>query len=211
MFILGLTGPTGAGKSRVAQLLAQNGYAILDADRTARVVVEPGSPCLEELRAAFGAQIIGPDGTLDRKMLARLAFADKENVVRLSAITHPHIMAEIRRSLRALAAEGREKAVLDAPALFEAGAEKLCDRVAVVVAPEELRFARIRSRDGMTDEEAKRRISAQQPVGFYAGRADYIVENGGSEQALETAVERLIASLEEIVMVKQQELDRGLK
>jgi dephospho-CoA kinase len=195
MFVLGLTGPSGAGKSRVAAVLASHGFAVLDADRAARSVTEPGSACLGELAEAFGAQIILPDGSLDRKKLAAAAFTDETAVGRLNAITHPHIMAKFKGELEELEAAGCKKAVLDAPALFEAGAESLCGRVAAVVATSELRLERILRRDGITPAEAARRLGAQKPLGFYMERADFIIENNGSEAELISAAEGLARSL----------------
>ena len=196
MFILGLTGPSGAGKSRVAAALSARGYAVVDADMAARSVVVPGSPCLEALCARFGKEILLPDGSLDRRKLAAAAFATESGVEALNAITHPFIMERIGRELAALAQAGCRKAVLDAPALFEAGGEKLCDRVAAVIAPRALRLARIMLRDGITPEEAQRRVDAQKQREFYTGRADYVIENTGSEAALAAAVEKLARALE---------------
>jgi len=197
MFILGLTGPSGAGKSLVAAALARRGFAVLDADRAARSVVAPGSPCLRELAAAFGGQIITSDGSLDRKKLAAAAFADGPGVERLNAVTHPYITAELKSKLEALVAAGCAKAVLDAPALFEAGAERLCDKVAAVVAPRELRLSRIIARDGLTQEEASRRLAAQKPDEFYTRRADFVIENLGDEAGLRRKAERLAETLEQ--------------
>ena len=195
MFILGLTGPSGAGKSHVAAALACHGFAVIDADRVARSVAEPGSPCITALMARFGGQIVLPDGSLDRQRLAAAAFANNAGVDALNYITHPFIMALIKKELEALKAAGCQKAVLDAPALFEAGAQSLCSRVAAVVAPREFRLERILRRDGITRVEAERRVAAQKQPEFYTGRADYVIENNGSETELAAAAEMLAEAL----------------
>lgn len=105
MFVLGLTGPTGAGKSLVASHLKTLGFEVIDADQIARAAVAPGE-CLDELAAAFGKQILLPDGSLNRKKLASIVFSDKNQLKRLNLITHPHIIMEIRRLLAELEKKG---------------------------------------------------------------------------------------------------------
>jgi dephospho-CoA kinase len=195
MFVLGLTGPSGAGKSLAAKILAGHGFGVLDADKVARSVVKSGSPCLEALKTAFGAQIIRPDGSLDRERLANEAFSDSAGVGRLNSITHPYIMAQIKKEIDELRAAGCQKAVLDAPALFEAGADSLCNKILTVISTKERRHERITLRDGITASQADTRISAQQPNDFYTGRADFVIENNGTEEELTSAVERLAQSL----------------
>lgn len=199
---MGLTGPTGSGKSTVAQILAENGFWTVDADRAARIVVEPGSACLCELTRAFG-DILHEDGSLNRKKLAAAAFADRAGVEKLNSVTHPHILKEIQSQLEGLRAAGCEKALLDAPALFESGAERLCTKVAVVVAPEDVRLARILVRDGISPQEASRRMKAQPPVTFYTGRADYIFENNGGKAELTEAAQKLARAVEESIRGRQ--------
>lgn len=195
MFVLGLTGPSGAGKSLVAKVFEARGFAVLDADHISREAVWPGSPCLAELKAAFGEDIVDDSGALDRKALAAAAFADDDGVALLNAITHPYIMKRIEEKLEELEEKGCDYAVLDAPALFEAGGERLCDRVAAVLAPESIRLERIIRRDGLTLEEASRRVGAQRPAEFYSSRADYVIMNGGSEEALQRAAEEIADEL----------------
>ena len=139
--LLGLCGQSGAGKSTVCDLLKDHGAVIIDTDRIAREIVLPGSPVLQALAAAFGADILLPDGSLDRKTLAARAFSAENGAKRLSAVTHPALI-KIALS-RAFAAKVAGKiAVIDAPLLFSAGLHRACDLTCVVTAPEEVRFQR---------------------------------------------------------------------
>lgn len=176
MIKLGLTGPTGAGKSTVARLLEQNGIPLVDADAIARTVTEKGSPVLSALADAFGNDILFPDGSLDRRALAAVAFSSKENTEKLNAVTHPAILARIRR---ALADATGDAVVLDAPLLFETGLDALCDHTVAIVADEAVRLARITARDGISEEAAKKRMAVQPDTAFYAARADILLYNNG--------------------------------
>ena len=176
MIKLGLTGPTGAGKSTVARLLEQNGIPLVDADAIARTVTEKGSPVLSALADTFGKDILFPDGSLDRRALAAVAFSSKENTEKLNAVTHPAILARIRR---ALADATGDAVVLDAPLLFETGLDALCDHTVAIVADEAVRLARITARDGISEEAAKKRMAVQPDTAFYAARADILLYNNG--------------------------------
>lgn len=189
MFILGLTGPSGAGKSLAAQHLVQRGFSHVDADKAARAIAMPGSPCLKELAAEFGTEIICADGSLDRKKLAKLAFGGNK-VERLNAITHPYIINEINRALSALESSGARYAILDAPALFESGADRICDRILAVTAGRELRIKRIMERDGITQEQAQSRVDAQPDDDFYTTKADFTAGSDNGEAELFAAVDR---------------------
>lgn len=188
MFILGLTGPSGAGKSLAAQRFVSHGFAHLDADKTSRAVVKPGSPCLKALAEAFGGDIIQKDGSLDRKKLAQLAFTGGR-VDQLNAITHPFIIREIERELDEIERAGYRFAVLDAPTLFESGADRLCDNVMAVTASRELRIKRIMARDGISFEQANARVDAQPDQSYYKDKSDYIACSDGGKTELFAAVD----------------------
>lgn len=188
MVKLGLTGPTGAGKSTVAHLLEQNGIPLVDADAIARTVTEKGSPVLSALADAFGNDILFPDGSLDRRALAAVAFSSKENTEKLNAVTHPAILARIRR---ALADAAGDAVILDAPLLFETGLDALCDHTAAIVADEAVRLARITARDGISEEAAKKRMAAQPDTAFYAARADILLYNNGDRSPAMLAADLL--------------------
>lgn len=175
--IIGLTGQTGAGKSTVAGLLRGQGLAVLNADELSRAVMLPGSKVLTDLAGAFGADILLPDGSLDRPLLARRAFSSPEQTARLNAVTHPAIIhnmhAEIERAFRA----GAKAVVLDAPQLFESGENQICDFVVAVTAPEALRMERIIKRDQISEESARLRANAQKSETYYRKHADLLVRD----------------------------------
>lgn len=179
-YILGLTGPTGAGKGEVAALLREAGIPVVDTDGLAREVTAPGHPCLSELAAAFSPAILKEDGSLDRRALAAAAFATAEGSARLNAITHPHIIARANEVLRDFWANGATIAAVDAPLLFESGMDKICHRTVAVLAPAEERLARIMQRDSLGEEQAKIRMNAQPDEAYYIDRADEVLRNEGT-------------------------------
>lgn len=192
VYVVGLTGPTGSGKSEVSRLWKDHHFAIIDADMVARKVVEPGQPALDELVAEFSEDILNPDGTLDRRRLAQRAFATPEDTAKLNAITHPHILTYIHRLLMRCEQNREMVAVIDAPLLYESGLETVCDITVAVVAPAEVRQERIIKRDDIVSEQAKLRMDAQPEESFYTDRADITLQNNGSlvrlrQQAIELA------------------------
>ncbi len=190
MIKIGLTGPTGAGKSTVAAHFAAAGLPIVDADALARQVTAHGSPTLTVLAETFGADILLADGTLDRKALAARAFAGPQQTEKLNAVTHPAILQLMQAQLDALEAVGEKAAVIDAPLLFEAGLDRICDLTVAVLASKETRRARIMARDGMDSTAADSRMAAQPDERFYLERAGNILYNDDDEQNLrkQTAV-----------------------
>lgn len=168
-FTIGLTGPTGAGKGYVCEMLKQKGFDVLDCDHYARKVVEKGSPLLAELEKAFGSGII-KNGMLDRKELASIAFADEKSKQRLNEIMHPAIIDMCIQNAKGLT-------VLDAPQLFEANAQKHCYKVVCVMADKDVRIKRIMARDNITKAQAELRASAQYDDDFYMDHSDYVIYN----------------------------------
>ncbi len=180
LLTVGITGPTGAGKSVVAEQLSIRGnFPVIDADQIAREVTAAGSPVLTELAAAFGEDILLPDGALDRRELARRAFSDAAATARLNAITHPAILSRIRERLAQWEREGATAVLLDAPTLYESGADALCDRVIAVLARPPVRRARIMARDGISEADARTRMKAGKPNVFYIDRGAYVFCNDG--------------------------------
>lgn len=190
MFILGVTGPSGAGKTLASRRFLERGFGHIDADKLAREVVKPGSQCLSKLEEAFGGGIIRTDGSLDRKKLASLAF-DGGKVELLNAITHPFILERLKTEIMVLSDKNVKYLILDAPTLFESGADRLCDKVMVVTAARELRIKRIMERDGISLKEATARVDAQPAEEFYTSRADFIISSDRGETQLFDGVDRV--------------------
>ena len=175
---VGVTGPTGAGKSTLRPVTDRLGFVWLDTDIIAREIVMPGEPALAELAECFGEDIILPDGSLDRALLASRAFPTQEGCGRLNAITHPRVIERLRVLSRQAFDSGKH-VIIDAPLLFEAGVDAMCNEVIAVLAPVEVRMNRIMRRDGLTQEQALARISAQKPDDYYAARSGYTMYNDG--------------------------------
>ncbi|HST86598.1 MAG TPA: dephospho-CoA kinase [Kineosporiaceae bacterium] len=187
MLMVGLTGGIGAGKSTVAGRLRELGATIIDADQLAREVVEPGTPGLAEVVAAFGAQVLLPDGRLDRPALGRIVFGDAEKLARLNAILHPLI----GERTRALIESAPPDAVLvhDIPLLVENGLADGFQLVIVVHAPESERIRRLIEDRGMTETEAVSRIRAQAADEERRTVADVWIDNSGTRAATVTQVD----------------------
>ena len=184
MITIGLTGQSGAGKGAFSKALSLLGIPCLDTDITARQVVEKGKPCLLELVDSFGETILLPDGCLDRKKLGTLAFSDKEKLLDLNCITHKYISLEVDKWLKEQKDKGAFAAVIDAPQLFESGIDGICDMTVAILADENTRFLRILSRDGITEEYARKRMASQKDDGFFISHCDHIIYNNGDEQEL---------------------------
>ncbi len=182
-WIVGVTGPTGAGKSVFTGWLRERGVPVVDTDRIAREVVEPGTPTLSALVAAFSTAILRPDGSLDRRELAARAFATPEGRATLNAITHPPVLAQTKAERDAALCGGARLVALDVPLLFESGADAMCNRTVAVLASPERRMARILARDGLTPEQARARMNAQPSEQYYEQRADDVLRNDGDLEA----------------------------
>ena len=190
MKIYGLTGKTGAGKSTAAALLREKGWYVIDGDVLARQVTQKGSPVLQTLASVFGADILLPDGSLDRKALVRKVNARSDGKQQLDAITHPAIDALLRTEVQKAQNAGFTRCVFDAAALLESPSKALCEKIIVVTAPEQIRLQRIRSRDGLSEEDARARMRMQKEDDYYLSQADIIIENN-TPNALEAAIETL--------------------
>ena len=181
MKIIGLTGGSGTGKGTVAARMRALGAGWVDADAVYRTLCAENRDMLDELDAAFGG-VTDQNGALDRPKLAGIVFADPAKLQQLNEITTPYIR---RASLDALHAQSACPIVLyDAPTLFEAGMDDLCDQIVAVLAPHDTRVCRIIERDGLTDEAARARIDAQPQDAFYREKCAYIIENNGDLDTL---------------------------
>jgi dephospho-CoA kinase len=161
-------------------VLAELGCRVLDADETARAVVEPGTEALRDVTASFGDEILRNDGTLDRSKLGALVFADADKRRELNAILHPYIIAEQDRQLRQWDTEDPNSiAVVDAALVIESGSYKRFDKLIVVYCEPEVQLQRLIERDGLSREEAQRRIAAQMPQDEKKKFADYLIDTSG--------------------------------
>lgn len=190
MKVLGLTGGIGSGKSMVARMFAQLGADVVDADQLAREVVEPGQPALEEIAAAFGEDILLPDGRLNRSKLAGIIFADVGARARLNAITHPRIRERMDAEIAARRS-GSGVLIVDIPLLYENARRATVEAVIVVWVDAETQLRRLQERDGLTLEQARQRIAAQMPLDEKRARADLVIDNSGSRANTRRQVEAI--------------------
>ena len=193
--VFGLTGGIGSGKSTAAALFRERGVPIVDADELAREAVAPGSAGLAEVLAAFGPQIVAGDGSLDRKQLGALVFADAEARQRLNAITHPIVRRLSQERFLALDQQGVTLAGYDVPLLFEVGLDAALRPIVVVTARETTQLERIMARDDISEPAARERIGAQLPLADKQKRADYVLYNNGTLAALAAQVDALLEKL----------------
>jgi dephospho-CoA kinase len=178
--IVGLTGGIGSGKSTVARIFGEQAIPVIDADVIARDVVEPGTDGFREVVAAFGPDLLGGDGALDRKKLAERVFADDGARKKLEAILHPRIAAESMRRMSEISAGTHPYAIYEAALLVENGSYRMLAALVVVSASEEAQVARVMARDGTSEDEARARIRAQLPLAKKIEVADFVIENDGS-------------------------------
>lgn len=198
--VIGLTGPTGAGKSTVAAVFRKLECAVVDADRVARDIVE-GCACLVQLKEIFGTDIVAQGGTLDRRKLAARAFSSPENTRKLNDVTHPAIIRECSRQIESAAAGDCRAVILDAPLLFESGTQSLCAATVAVITPDASRLKRIMTRDGISEEVAARRMTAQHGNDYYRERADYTFDGSTPwpvfDKAVAALLDRIMGDLDE--------------
>ncbi len=193
---LGITGGPATGKSLAARGFSRLGAALIDADVIAREVVEPGTRVLRAVVRAFGESVLRPDGTLDRKALGRIVFADYERLAELTAITHPEILRIIRARIATLKEEDSiPLIVVDAPLLFESGLDADMDKVAVVFVEEDEEVRRLMARNGIDRESALRLIGSQMPLEEKKARADFLIDNNGTPEETLEQVEEIYKSL----------------
>ncbi len=188
---IGLTGGIGSGKSTAARRFAALGARVYHADELSRRALDPGAACYDRVVSAFGKEILNPDGTIDRKTLAKLVFADENKLAMLNGIIHPYVIGELfSMAGRDLDASGGV-AVFEVPLLFESGMDERMDANVVVSSEQETRVRRVMERDGLTREHVLSRMRAQMPEEEKRLRADYILENDGSEENLLRQVDAL--------------------
>lgn len=197
MKIIGLTGGIGTGKSTVSAYLAQKGCKIIDADLISHQMTEAGSPCLAEIKAAFGEDVFLRDGNLDRKKVGRLVFADATKKKTLEQIITRRVIEKTLRILQDCRAQQEDLVVLDAPLLFECGMQRYTDETWLVVCRTETRLRRIAARDGLAEEDIQKRIANQMSTEQKEKLADYIIDNSRDLAWLYAQIDALLAKSEQ--------------
>ena len=195
MFVIGITGPSGAGKGAASGYLISKNVNVIDADVVYHSVISPPSDCLNELVSHFGRQILDGSGALNRRALARLVFGEenRERLDLLNKITHKYVVARIREQVKKYALAKVRASAIDAPLLIEAGLTDDCDLTVAVLADKEIRAERIARRDGIDMSLALSRINSQKPDEYYARGSDAVIYNNGTVDELYEALEKALA------------------
>ena len=195
MKVIGLTGGIGSGKSTVSQFLAELGAVIVDADRVGHEAFKPDTDVWREVVAAFGRQILTPNGDIDREKLGEMVFANPESLLQLNQIMHPRIYEMVKARLEEYRRQGVSVVVLEAPLLIEAGWSSLVDEVWVTVAPESTVLRRLKERPGLSEQQSLARIHSQLPSEERVKHADVVIDNDCSLNELRVKVKRLWQAL----------------
>ena len=191
MLKIGLTGGAATGKSTVSEILRGLGAYIIDVDLIGRKWWKR-KPCLKEIAAQFGEDMLQPDGSLDRKKMGDLVFADREKLERLNAIVHPAMTARVEEKIKKLEGDQSTRTVVvDAAILIEMGLRRLVDCLWLVWADRKTQVERLMTRDGMSQEKAENIINSQMPMEEKERYADVVIENTGTLQDLETKIRKL--------------------
>lgn len=193
-FLFGITGGSGTGKTTVSDVFRELGFEVIDCDVISRQVTKKGSPCLDELAARFGREILTGEGELDRRSLGAVVFSDPGSLQALNEITHKYILAEIFKE-----AEASEKLMIgvDGAVLFESGITDSLECVVGVISDRDKRIERIVARDGITPEAAEKRISSQKVDKFFIENCDYLIYNNNGRENLVEKVKEVGLRLEE--------------
>lgn len=203
--LVGLTGSIACGKSAAADMLEELGAPMIDFDVLARVVVEPGKPAFQDIVDYFGKQVVGEDGTLDRKKLSDIIFGDLEKRKKLEGFTHPRIYEEFFRLINEISEKDPEAIIqVVIPLLIEVNMQYLFDKLIVVAVSPRVQAERLAARDGISLEEATKIISSQLAIDEKKGYADYVIDNEGSLDETKAQVEKVWADLQDFRKAKNQ-------
>ena len=189
MKIIGLTGGIASGKSTVSRALRELGAIVIDADEVAHTIMEPGKPAWEDIIEHFGSGVLNADQTIDREKLGAIVFNNPERLQVLNQITHPRVGEQFKQIITTLRAEKSDAVLfMEVPLLYETHMERICDEVWVVWVDEETQIQRLMKRDGLSREDALKRIDAQMSLDEKARRADFVIDNRYSiEETIESA------------------------
>ncbi len=191
MLVIGLTGSIGTGKSEAARQLEALGASIISADQVGHEAYTPQTEAWEQVVVAFGNGILQEDGEIDRRKLGALVFSDPDQLEKLNQIMHPRMARMVADQIEALRGDQVDVVVVEAALLFEAGWDSLVEEVWVTDSPEKVVIERLKLRNGMSEEEARKRMSSQMGRIERLERSDYVIENSGDMAALESAIKEL--------------------
>ena len=197
MFVIGLAGGSGSGKSIVAVFFGINHIPTFDCDGVYHKLISRRGALTHELAQVFGEGILLPDGFVNRRALAEIVFSDEEKRKTLNRITHKHILDALHDWVKQTENEGYSVAVVDAPLLFESGFDRECDVTIAVTAPTETRIDRIVARDGITREQAAERIASQIPDDELEKRADFVIRNDGDVMNVDKQFRSILQKINE--------------
>jgi len=195
MRVFGLTGGIGSGKSTVAAMFRDEGIPVVDADRIARDVTAPGQYAYLEIVHRFGREILRDDGEIDRKRLGEIVFGDPVRRAELEEVTHPRIVEGIAYALHRLDAEGHPVAIVEAALIHEKGRRGMFEAVIGIRCERDLQVRRLMERDGIPEETALLRLSAQMDADRKANASDYVIDNSGDLESTRAQVRALAARL----------------
>jgi dephospho-CoA kinase len=191
MIVIGLTGGIATGKSEVARILQGLGAIIINADQVGHQAYTPHSETWQEVVKAFGDEILDPDGAINRRKLGAIVFSDSNRLDQLNRIMHPRMAKMVAQQIEDLRREDPSAVVVEAAILFEAGWESLCDEVWTTETPFQSAVERLKTRNGMAEEDAQKRINSQMSAQERASRSQVVVDNSGDLAQLYTLVESL--------------------
>tara|TARA_B100001245_G_scaffold221728_1_gene193310 strand:+ start:27 stop:623 length:597 start_codon:yes stop_codon:yes gene_type:complete len=191
MIVIGLTGSIGTGKSEAARQLEALGASIISADQVGHEAYTPNTEAWEQVVAAFGDDILQDDGEIDRRKLGAVVFSDPGQLEKLNQIMHPRMARMVADKIEELRDQGAEVVVVEAALLFEAGWDSLVEEVWVTDSTEQVVIERLKQRNGMSEEEARKRISSQMGRTERLERSDYVIENSGDMATLGSTIKKL--------------------
>ena len=192
MTVIGLAGGSGSGKTTVSDLFLRYNVLPINTDEIYHDLTSSQTECLSAIVEEFGSQVLNESGTLDRKKLGSIVYADPEKMRRLNTISHYYVLCKVREIISDAESKGYCAVIVDAPLLFESGFDRECDLIIALTANEESRVSRIIARDGISADDAIKRISNQLSDDFLASRADFIITNNGSVGDLTQQVKRIV-------------------
>ncbi|KAI9476555.1 MAG: dephospho-CoA kinase [Benjaminiella poitrasii] len=195
MKLIGLTGGIATGKSTVSRLLAEKNIPIIDADKIARDIVEPGRKANQLIRQHFGDEVFLPDGYIDRPKLGQIIFQDPEKRKILNQCTHPYVRLEMLKEAFLHWLKGTDIVIFDVPLLIESKLDRFMSTNVVIYCSDVLQLQRLRKRDNLSEEQALQRIKAQMPMSEKVAKADIVLDNSSNIQQLETQVKNMIEKL----------------